>query len=187
MARVESVVTRSQDSFNRTYLPMRMAVRYARDHPLGSGVAAGHAAGRILWGEFKGRTGQTEDIPWSENEWGRALIELGVPGVILYAWLVFSVLRAMYRAYQQCKTVEYRWLAAGLLSACLGVVGRLAVGAALYTWPEGILFWIFAAMCMRLPEMEAEEPTVIQAAEEADRLEPSLGATDGSFRERTLH
>lgn len=164
VARAESVITRANDSFNRAYLPMRMAVNYARDHPLGSGVATGHAAGRIIWGQLKGRTDQADDIPWSENEWGRALIELGVPGLLLYAWLVFSVLLAMYRVYHGCKTVEYRWLAAGLLSACLGVTARLSVGAALYTWPEGILFWMFAAFCLRLPEMEAEEPEVIEAA-----------------------
>ena len=114
VSRATSVIVRAQDSFNRAYLPMRMAVRYARDHPLGSGVATGHAAGRIIWGQLKGRTGQAEDIPWAENEWGRALIELGIPGLILYAWMIFAVLRAMYRVHRECKTTEYSWLAAGL-------------------------------------------------------------------------
>ena len=179
VSRATSVILRAQDSFNRAYLPMRMAVKYARDHPLGSGVATGHAAGRIIWGQLKGRTGQAEDIPWAENEWGRALIELGIPGLILYAWMIFAVLRAMYRVHRECKTTEYSWLAAGLLSACLGVTARLSVGAALYTWPEGILFWIFAALCLRLPEMEAEEPEVIQAAATVDQVEPRLATIDG--------
>ncbi len=177
VSRAASVITRAHDSFNRAYMPMRMAVNYARDHPFGSGVATGHAAGRIIWGQLKSSNDQAEEIPWAENEWGRALIELGVPGLILYAWLVFSVLRAMYRVHRECKTVEYSWLAAGLLSACLGVTARLSVGAALYTWPEGILFWMFAALCLRLPEMEAEEPEVIAAAEanvDTEQIDPRL-------------
>lgn len=173
--RLTGVITRLDESFERSYSPFRTALAYARDHPLGSGIATGHAAGRVLWSQFKGKSGLREDIPWAENEWGRALIELGIPGLGLFVWMVFSVLRAMYRVYGRLSTTEYRWLAAGLLAACIGVVGRLAVGAALYTWPEAIFFWMFVAACLRLPEMEEAEIGARQTAapEPANALAPS--------------
>ncbi|MCD6361448.1 MAG: O-antigen ligase family protein, partial [Armatimonadetes bacterium] len=171
MERLTGVVTRFDESVNRAWTPWHTAMLYARDHPLGSGVATGHAAGRVLWGEFKGKSGLAERIPWAENEWGRALIELGIPGLMLFAWMIFSVLKSMYRIHSQLKTREYRWLAAGLLAACIGVIARLAVGAALYTWPEAILFWIYVAGCLRLPQMEAEE---LSRAEPAAETEPAV-------------
>lgn len=170
--RLTAVFTRLNDSFERSYSPFRTAMAYARDHPLGGGVATGHAAGRVLWSQLRGRSGLRENIPWAENEWGRALIELGIPGFALYVWMIFSVLRAMYRVHRQLLTIEYRWLAAGLFAACFGVVGRLAVGAALYTWPEAILFWIYVAASLRLPEMEAAAASAPHFAQPAPGAEP---------------
>ena len=177
--RLTSVITHAQDSINRAYLPWRMAVAYARDHPLGSGVATGHAAGRVIWGELRGKRGVAEPIPWAENEFGRSLIELGIPGLMLYIWMLYSVLKAIFASWRELQMPQYRWLAAGMISACIGVMGRLTVGAALYTWPEAIFFWIFVAACMRLPQMEAEEletaeePAPAHAAAEPGRLQPA--------------
>ncbi len=169
--RMTSVATRAEYSLWRTWTPWLVAVAHARTHPLGSGVATGHAAGRIIDNQLRGQRGQTEDIPWAENEFGRALIELGVPGLFLFLWMLYAVVKAMHRSFAGMQTAEYRWLAAGLLSACVGVITRLAVGASLYTWPEGILFWVFAAICLRLPQMEADELELANEAGQLDQAE----------------
>ncbi len=100
-----------------------------------------------------------ERTPWAENEYARSLIELGVPGFLLFGWMLVSVVRFVFRAYRQATQSRDRWLIVGIFAAVVGMLVRLLVGSALYGWPEAIMFWCYVAVALRLPEIEVEELT----------------------------
>jgi hypothetical protein len=135
---------------------MRWSVRSAIRRPFGHGVATGAALGRMISMDLQPLQGR-EAQQLIENEYGRALRELGFPGFLFFMWMLFAVMRSNYRAYRDSVERRDRWLAAGLFAACVSVLARLAVGAALYTWPEAPLFWIYSAIAARLPKIEEEE------------------------------
>lgn len=166
--RLSMLVTEPMRARNRVLGQWYKAVDYARTHPLGSGVGTGVGAGRLIWAGIPRAAWGLQPPPWAENEFGRALIELGVPGLLIYLWMLYAVMRAMVRSYVRLREPRDRWLAAGMIGACVGVLTRLLVGSALYSWPEAIFFWIFVAAAARLPHIEASE--------DESRLAPELAS-----------
>ncbi|MGI5819805.1 MAG: O-antigen ligase family protein [Armatimonadota bacterium] len=158
VARARSIIENPSYTQRRILGPWRTSVSWALSHPLGGGVATGVGLGRMSSPELTQRTFSPENrLPFIENEYGRALLELGFPGLFFYLWMLFAVFRQMYRAYYQLSDQRHRWLVAGIFGACASILARLLVGPALYGWPEAPVFWIFVAFAVRLPEIEREE------------------------------
>ncbi|NLO06307.1 MAG: hypothetical protein GX131_10820 [candidate division WS1 bacterium] len=159
MNRLNSIVTSPEYTQRRIMRPWQNAIRWAGQHPLGGGVAGGAIGrGRMLWGVVSIRDyGPEHLMPWAENDYARSMIELGIPGFLLFVWMLYSVGRTALRAYRAAAESRDRWLLAGMLSAVVSMYFRLLVGPALYGWPEAIIFWCYAAMAARLPEIEAVE------------------------------
>ena len=63
----------------------------------------------------------------------------------------------VFRAYRGAQEPRDRRLIAGILAAVVSMMLRLTVGSALYGWPEGILFWCYVAIAVRMPQIEQEE------------------------------
>ncbi len=79
---------------SRVTTPMLNAIKSALEHPLGIGVATGVGLGRgpLAMG--------LETVPIKptaegmvENEYGRALRELGFPGLALFLWLLYATVK----------------------------------------------------------------------------------------------
>jgi len=132
------------------------AVNFALNHPLGSGIATGMGTGRLSNFGREGMNPENRSVA-VENEYGRSLTELGIPGFIFFAWMLFAITRNNYRAYRGALHLRDRWLCAGIFASCFSMLARLLTGPALYGWPEAPLFWILVAMGARLPAIEREE------------------------------
>ena len=144
----------------RTVAPFALGFSSALDHPLGTGVASGMGMGRAA-GMVKETEGSidvsSEAGGLVENEYGRALRELGIPGTTIFVWLLGSALTSGFWAYRRLHTTRYRAVAGATVGIMLNLLAQMAVGSALYLVPGGILFWLFYAIARRLPELEALE------------------------------
>ncbi len=139
----------------RTTGPMLKGIRSALERPLGVGVATGTGVGRgqVVVGRqaivVKRTTGGMV-----ENEYGRALRELGFPGFALFLWMLYAAVKMTVFSFMRVRTVESRSLIAACLAVMLSSVARLAVGSALYLVPGGPLFWLAGALAVRTAEIE---------------------------------
>ncbi len=157
MERLNTIVTNPEYTRNRIVVPWRTALNWAARHPLGSGFTSGVGRGRLLASIDPEELLPEHRTPWAENEYARTLIELGVPGFLLFMWMLFSIVRFVFRAYRQATQGRDRWLIAGVFASVISMLLRLLVGSALYGWPEAIMFWCYVALALRLPEIEIEE------------------------------
>ncbi len=141
---------------SRSIGPLKQGLRSALTRPLGVGVATGVGVGRGL-DMFGGESIRVKRTAGGmvENEYGRAMRELGIPGFALFLWLLYAVVKMSILSFSRAQTIASR----SLIAACLGVIistlARLAVGSALYLAPSGPLFWLAAAIAVRTADIEA--------------------------------
>ncbi len=156
---------RPEGMVNRVLIPLQHGWDSLREHPLGVGVATGAGIGRgaDALGRPAMRIGEAGGFV--ENEYGRALRELGFPGIILFLWLLYRVLAGNIRSYRACRSPAYRAVAAACVSVTISIIFQLSVGSALYLAPGGLLFWTCYAVSQRLPELEAAELTPVAQPE----------------------
>ncbi|MFW5866387.1 MAG: O-antigen ligase family protein [Armatimonadota bacterium] len=174
VGRIQSIIENPSYTLGRIGNPWRSALRFTTENPLGGGIASGVGTGRT---GFTQRTFDPRNqIPFIENEYGRALLELGVPGLFFFLWMLYAVMRSNVRAYKRLLMERDKWLLAGLFAACVSILARLLVGPALYGWPEGPIFWYFAAIANRLPVIETEELRRSRAPDAETRM-TQLGNT----------
>lgn len=175
LSRMQTIIDDPQRTSARVLTPWRTSVNHVARYPLGGGLSSGMGRGRLMYGTVgTGGVSPESRVPWIENEYGRTLVELGLPGFLLFVWMLFAITRGVYRAYSSAERARDRWLLAGIFGAVISMLARLLVGSALYGWPEGILFWCYVAMALRLTEIEdyerqrervprSEAPDVIRA------------------------
>jgi len=143
----------------RALYPFSQGLTAALDHPFGLGVATGVGIGRAGY-LLSGSEIAAESAGGLENEYGRALRELGLPGTLLFLWMLGLVIQAGFVAYRRCRTSQYRMMAGACVGVTLSVLAQLLVGSALYVAPGGLIFWLFYAIALRLPDLEAADPRV---------------------------
>ncbi len=166
ITRLATLVTEREFVRYRVFHHIQNALEFSQTHFLGAGLYTTTGAGRLIRQEgVEQRT--VEDLPGVENDFARAMMELGVPGFLIYMWMLYAAGSGAFSAYRQLKDPRDRWLVIGLMSACLGVVARLLTGPSLYTWPEGIFFWVFLGVALRLPQIAAVEEEARLASETA--------------------
>lgn len=156
--RMRTMIQQPDRTMSRVLGPWRTSVNHVSRYPLGGGLSSGMGRGRLIYGVagVADLDPQTK-VPWIENEYGRTLVELGLPGFLLFVWMLYSIARTVYRNYSAAEQPRDRWLQAGIFGAVVSMLARLLVGSALYGWPEGIMFWCYVAISMRIPEIEEYE------------------------------
>jgi hypothetical protein len=94
-----------------------------------------------------------------ESFQGKAILELGVPGLVvtvaLFGWLLVSG----YRRLRQLQDHSLRSFGVGLLSLLAITVAYLYKGAILDYDPLNVYFWLFAGILMKLPELQTVSST----------------------------
>jgi len=140
---------------SRAVGPMLGSIKSALETPLGVGVATGTGVGRgrLVVGQEAMVVKRTAG-GMVENEYGRALHELGFPGFVLFLWLLYAAVKMTVSSFMRVRTVESRSLIAACLAVMLSGLARLAVGSALYLVPSGPMFWLSGAMAVRTAEIE---------------------------------
>lgn len=166
--------TSTQIVIGRVVMPLERAIEQVTEYPLGYGVATGSGSGRIF-GKLRARAGAHE-LEWIENELGRALTELGLPGSFFWLWLLWIPVRTCIRAVRSAPTDADHYLLLGMTAAMFVMVSGLAVGSALYDGTVGIYFWVFAAIIAHLHQLQQAEAAkhdgVTDTAEEETETAP---------------
>ena len=86
---------------------------------------------------------------------GKAILEIGMPGLIVAAALLGWLLLSGYRRLRELRDPSLRAFGIGLLSFLAIVVAYLYKGTVLDYDPLNVCFWLFAGILMKLPELEA--------------------------------
>lgn len=164
----------------RVRTPLENALVMLARYPLGTGIASGVGTGRALHYVDQPVAVKETVSGFVENEFGRAMKELGLPGFALFMWMLWRVISLGVRGTLRCRGRD-RVLAAALMSAAIGVAMQLWVGSALYLAPGGIYFWMACALAARMPEhAEAEQAAAVpeRTPEQVDqwrRLQQRVG------------
>lgn len=106
----------------------------------------------VLAGESSGAgSAAIEDI---EAFYGKAVVEIGLPGLGLVAILFGWILISSYKSMRQISDGDLRGVGVGLL-ALLIIVGLYMVkGSFLDYDPLNVYFWLFAGILMKLPKLQ---------------------------------
>jgi hypothetical protein len=158
----------------RALMPMERGIRMAMDHPFGNGIATGVGMGRVF---YQSGLQTADNTQWVENEFGRALAELGFFGTALWLFMVIGIVWRCVRAIGELGPTPEGLLAAGMFGAMMSVFAQLSVGSALYGAHSGIYFWVCAAAIVRLAEhLAAARRESTDTPDEALRPTGSLGS-----------
>lgn len=142
------------DAIERTMYPFRVGFESVMERPFGTGIATGVGIGRVFYGsDLK----SAEGYRWVENEFGRALIELGAIGTFFWVLMLSRVMMESIRTAMRMASTDLSGLSAAVVAAMVSVVVQLGVGSALYNAHPGLYFWIFAAAIVRLGEFAVQE------------------------------
>jgi len=136
----------SEIVFERAMYPLMTGLEQGLKHPFGNGIATGIGMGRMFYGAGL-RT--AEGARWLENEFGRALGELGFFGAGLWLVMIVGILWHCVKAVRAIGDAPEGFLAAGMFGAMISVFAQLSVGSALYGAHGGMYYWIFAAAIMK--------------------------------------
>ncbi len=155
--------------FRRISHPFRQALKQVSEYPLGYGVATGVGSGRI-YGGLRYSAGARE-IKWIENEFGRVLTEMGLPGLFFWLWMLWVATRGAIAAARSARDNADHYLFVSMTAGMFVLLSQLLIGGALYDAAAGIYFWIFAAITVRLSktlkeEQEAEKRLAVEVVEE---------------------
>jgi len=166
--RIRQTIT-PQIVVRRISKPFQRALKQVSEYPLGYGVATGAGSGRI-YGELR-RTAGARDIKWIENEFGRVLSEMGLPGLFFWLSMLWVATRGALTAARSTRDDADHYLFCAMAAGMFVLLSQLLIGGALYDAAAGIYFWIFAAMAVRLSkaleeEQEAETAPPVEAVEE---------------------
>lgn len=146
-------------AIERSLEPMKVGWESGMEHPFGNGIATGIGVGRIFYGAgLKAAEGSS----FIENEFGRALSELGVVGASLWLTLIVGALWYALRGMRGLGVTREAELCAGLVGMMATVFIQLGVGSALYAQP-GMFYWIAVAAILRLAQFKDQaEPGAIR-------------------------
>jgi hypothetical protein len=150
---------------DRAIEPLGTGFAMLSKYPLGTGVASGAGAGRAYGMIEEEMSVKGETAVMIENEFGRAMKELGLPGFGLFIWLLW---RAMTSAATGLSGGNRRdgLLAAGLVAGAINLSIQLMVGSALYLAPAGTYFWLSCALASRMPSYAEQERIELEGRDE---------------------
>ncbi|MGD9497570.1 MAG: O-antigen ligase family protein [Armatimonadota bacterium] len=174
--RLNTIISQPEYTRARIVGPWGTALYWAGRRPLGAGYSSGAGRGRLLENLEPEAVRPEQRTVWAENEYARALIELGIPGFLLFCAMLAGVIWHSLQAYRRCEDPRDRWLIAGIIAAEASLLARLLVGSALYGWPEAIMFWCYVAIALRLPEIEAQEQGQVLTPLMATRPQQALAS-----------
>jgi len=136
-------------------------IKYAAEVPFGAGFSrVGAAAGAF---SEKNKSDQFFGYKhfFSDNLWLAALVEIGVPGMLILTFLLVMIFYCGVLGYRKIKTPSLKVLHLTLFSSLFSIfIGSYGAEGLLYN-PEASFFWFFSGVMISLPGLEekAKETT----------------------------
>jgi hypothetical protein len=139
-------------TIERPTYPLRRGLATAIKHPLGVGTGTGVGVADRIRGEVV-----ANELGLVENEFGRAFGELGIPGGLLFIYLVWVIVAETLKAQRTLRAPRAKLLGAGIFGAISSLLVLLMVGSALYGAPPAPFFWCMVAGLLRLAQFETAQ------------------------------
>ena len=107
------------------------------------------------------------NVFFADNLWLAALIEIGIPGMLLLMLLIGGLLYRGVSEQKKIRDTDMRLCHLAILSALIAMgVGFFGAEGAIYN-PEASFFWFFAGVMMKIPYLDREKLKQKQASAEA--------------------
>jgi hypothetical protein len=133
--------------WSRFWIPTSIGVEYAAQNPMGGGLGkTGHLPAFLV-----GRSGYS-DFVQADGDLGRLLIELGVPGLISYGWLLAAAGLQALRGSKQTAGTPNNCLALACSAMFVLSLITFPTGSPFVGIPMGLLVWFFFGATLRLAE-----------------------------------
>jgi len=127
------------------------ALDIVKEYPLGKGLGYGGGIPSTLSKEFNINTSYTD------NEFGRALVDMGWVGFFGFSLFVLSLIKALLMDFIKLKTSLYRNIGGGILVALGTLFFTLPVGNSfICNIPQSLYLWFFIGVMDRLPHLDYE-------------------------------
>ena len=135
---------------------VRTSLAYASKHPLGVGIGAISSDKYIHLVEVVGRS-NVNSLFSTENGFLTVLVEMGVVGLGVYIWLMFSIFKQGFKIFRGLTDNFLKWLALGLLSSCFVFFVSQFFNESLLSYPMNFYFWFLLGLLMALRQAELKE------------------------------
>lgn len=94
---------------------------------------------------------------FAESWWVKALLELGIVGLVLVVVLMLSVLARLAGAHLRVKDPSLRAVSAAFVALAVFVVFYNFKASYLDLDPMNVIFWLFVGITLKLPRLEEEQ------------------------------
>jgi O-antigen ligase len=118
----------------------------------GTGQATG--AARYVLGDSGGS--YTYDPTFSESWWVKIILEIGVPGLILFGAIFAVLIWRAYKNHRRLKDSQLLPVSAALLGFLIWTLVYLTKGVEIDLDPINVYFWLFAGLLLKLPTLAVE-------------------------------
>ncbi len=141
----------SSGIWSRFWIPTSIGVEYATQNPLGGGLGkTGHLPAFLV-----GRSGYS-DFVQADGDLGRLLIELGLPGLLSYGWLLAAAGLQALRVSRQTGGTPNNCLALACSAMFVLALITFPTGSPFVGIPMGLLVWFFFGATLRLAEQRQD-------------------------------
>lgn len=121
--------------------------------PFGTGTGMNTGAARYA---FEG--GDTSQLIGLETYYGKAVVELGVPGLLAVLLLFGSIIVTGWCQMRRLRDPQLRSVAAAFLAFFIVILFNSAKGWILDNDPVNVYFWVFAGALFKLRRLDAASP-----------------------------
>ena len=155
----------------RLRIPFQRGWEELNKHPLGYGLATGTGSGRIF-GKLRAHSLEHGQFRFIENEIGRVIAEMGIPGFVFWVWMLYALMTKAIRTARSAPEDEDHYIFCAMVAPMVSMMVQLLIGGALYDAASGIYFWLFAAILARvsddLARARAREVAAVQQTQQDD-------------------
>ena len=134
----------------RNTFPLMGGLDRLRENPVGSGLGRStHGVPFFLMNRLGNETYYQID-----GDIGRLMVDMGIPGVVCFAWLLKSVIAFSYRIARETNEREVGDLAAVVLGLLVVAAISLPSGSPFLGVPNGVLTWLsVGALCRNVEHL----------------------------------
>lgn len=135
---------------------VKTSLAYASRHPLGAGIGAISSDKYVHLTKLVGISNVRSLFP-TENGFLTILVEMGVVGLGVYIWFIFSIFKQGFKIFHSLTDNFLRWLALGILSSCFVFFLSQFFNESLLFYPMNFYFWFLLGLLMALRQTELKE------------------------------
>ncbi|MDX1952942.1 MAG: hypothetical protein SFY81_12240 [Verrucomicrobiota bacterium] len=143
----------TQTIADRLYYPTWIGWQSIKENPLGNGLGkSGYSVPFFLSGKLG-----YKDFKTADGDLGCLMIEMGIPGVIVFCWLLWTILKALFNDLNQLKDTPLASIALACAGCIVIAIVIFPIGSPFLGIPTGALTWFFLGTLEKLTRQSASQ------------------------------